>query len=227
MINWNLKKVFSPLFEKNEEGAVFKNDVPFAPRKLISDDIVEFDTKSSKIRVFVFAVVLAVSLFIQEGFFNDLRILSVKPEFAIIVVYIFAFLSNFRATMFFGLGAGLYMDIVYGRFFGFYALLLMYAAIFASAISMIPGKNRTNHKGSRGFMYLFAPAYFLLYTISESFFAKMMLMYSSLSNTFYENYREHFLVRILPVSLYDFIIFAVLVWPLVALWKIMSKKNTL
>ncbi len=226
MINWNLKKIFAPAFEKKKDaGPIFENDVAFAQNKLITEDISVFDTYASKLRMVICAAIFMLSLFIQEGFFNNIRLFGAKPEFAVVVVFIVAFMTELRVSMIFGVAAGLYVDIVYGRFLGFYGILLMYAAVVASLISKIPGKEKENHKGSRSFMFCTAPIFFLIYTACESFIAKIMLMYTNSSMEFYADYGEHFLVKILPVVAYDFIVFAVVVWPMVAIWKRAGKKK--
>ena len=74
-------------------------------------------------------------------------------------------------------------------------------------------------------MTVCAPLYFLIYTIAESFFARLMLMYSTSGVVLYTDYAEHFLKKILPVTVYDFIVFIVLVWPIVFLWKKSGKRR--
>ncbi|MBE7064679.1 MAG: hypothetical protein E7384_02550 [Ruminococcaceae bacterium] len=223
MIKLNFKKIFSGSFMGEEKN--IKSDTIIVQDRLIVPDTEGFDTYPSKKRIIFSTIIMILALFLQEAFFNDLRIFGVKPFFPIVLIYIFAFVSELRTAMIFGACMGLYIDIVYGRFLGFYGLILLYSAVLASLISMIPSKETENRKGKIGFMVVCAPAYFLSYTVAESFFARLMLMYSNSTSSFYIDYPAHFIRRILPVGAYDFLIFAVLVWPLVFLWKKAGKQR--
>lgn len=223
MIKFNFKKIFSRSFWGEEKN--IKNDSIISQDKIITPDKDVFDTVLNKKRLIFSIIFMILFIFIQEAFFNHLRISGVKPFFPIVLIYIFAFVSEFRAAMWFGAGVGLYIDIIYGRFLGFYGIILMYAAVSASLLSLIPSPKSENRKGKLMFMTLVAPAFFVLSTAIESFLARLMLMYSNTTNTLYVDYSEHFINRILPVAGYNFLIFIILVWPLVTLWKKAGKKK--
>lgn len=202
-----------------------KSDSIIVQDRLIAPDTEEFDTYPGKKRMIYGTLIMILTLFLQEAFFNDLRIFGAKPFFPIVLVYILAFVSEFRTAIIFGACTGLYIDIVYGRFLGFYGLILLYSAVVASIVSLLPSRDSDNHKGKIWFMSACAPAYFLLYTIAESFFARLMMMYSNSTSSLYMDYTAHFVKKILPVTAYDLLIFAVLVWPLVTLWKKGGKRK--
>ena len=223
MIKLNFKKIFSGSFFGEEKN--IKSDSVIVQDRLLAPDKESFDTYPNKKRIILNVLIMIFLIFIQEAFFNNLRIFGVKPFFPIAMIYIFAFVSELRTAVIFGTCMGLYIDIFYGRFMGFYGLILLYAAALASVISMIPSKTSDNRKGKIGFMAACAPIYFLVYTIAESFFARLMLMYSSSSTVLYTDYAEHFLEKILPVTAYDFLVFAALVWPIVFLWRKSGKRR--
>lgn len=225
MIQFNFKKIFSRSFWGEEKN--IKSDSVVVREQFITPTTDYFDTSLSKKRMIISIVVMMLMIFVQEAVFNNLRIFGVKPFFPVVLLYIFAFVSEFRPAMYFGAGTGLYIDIVYGRFLGFYGIILMYAAVVAALISMIPGFKSDNHKGKIGFMALFAPIYFFAYSVVESFFARFMLMYSNSTTILYVDYPEHMFSRILPASGYNFLVFIVIVWPVVALWRRIGPKKTL
>lgn len=223
MIKLNFKKIFSRSFMGEEKN--IKSDSVIVQDRIIAPEKDVFDTHANKKRVAFIIITMILMIFVQEAFFNHMRIFGVKPFFPVVLIYIFAFLSEFRTAMFFGVGTGLYIDIIYGRFLGFYGIVMMYAAVGASLLSLIPSRESGRQKGKIRFMSLCAPGFFVLYTIVESFLARLMLMYSNSTNVLYVDYSVHFLRRILPVAGYDFLVFIVLVWPMVALWKKLGKKK--
>lgn len=223
MIKLNFKKIFSRSFMGEEKN--IKSDSVIVQDRLITPDRDVFDTYPNKKRVIISIIIMMLMLFIQEAFFNHLRIFGVKPFFPLVLIYVFAFLCELRPAMYLGVGTGIYIDIVYGRFLGFYGLLMMYAAVGASLLSMIPSPKSSDRKGKIGFMTICAPPFFVLYTMIESFFARLMMMYSNSTDMLYVDYSEHFLTKILPVTCYDFLVFIVLVWPLVLLWKKCGRKK--
>lgn len=223
MIKFNFKKIFSRSFWGEEKN--IKSDSVVVQDRIITPDNDVFDTYLNKKRLIFSIIIMILLIFVQEAFFNNLRIFGVKPFFPVVLLYIFSFVSEFRPAMIFGVGTGLYIDIIYGRFMGFYGINLMYTAVFASLLSLIPSKKSENHKGKMIFMTVLAPVFFTLTTVIESFLARFMLMYSNSTDTLYIDYTTHFLHRILPVAGYNFLIFLVLVWPLVTLWKKAGKKK--
>ncbi len=152
-------------------------------------------------------------VFFQEAVFNHLRLFGVKPNLAMVFVFLISIGLTPRTAMLYGACCGLYLDLFYGRFLGIYALQLMYFALLISCISLEKFKSSLIWTIS-----LSAPA-FLLYTILESVAARFLLMFSTGATLMYENYGTHMMNRILPVVLYDLIVFFILVLPVRLLWK--------
>jgi rod shape-determining protein MreD len=120
--------------------------------------------------------------------------------------------------MFAGLFAGLYVDIMYGRYLGVYSLLFMLFAAFVSVISFEQVKLKTIWSLS------IAIPSFLIYTMVESFTAKLIALARTGGTVLYENYGVHMLKRILPVTLYDVIIFFILFVPIRLIWDKLGPK---
>lgn len=75
----------------------------------------------------LFNVLLIILAFtIQNCIFPMLPFLSAAPNLLLILTFSFGFIRGKRAGMFYGLFAGLLMDLFYSGPFGFYALLYIY-----------------------------------------------------------------------------------------------------
>ena len=84
-------------------------------------------------------IALAVIIlgFIQAGFFDRLKILDCKPELVLCFLIVLSCRLDFLQAGIAGFAAGLYMDIVYGRYVGIYAFLYL---TFCWAGSLLIGK---------------------------------------------------------------------------------------
>ena len=178
----------------------------------LSETREEFDTEISGGRIAVGILLILLTFPVQEAFFNDLRLFGVKPNLSLVILFILSALSKPRFAMFYGLGLGLYTDIIYGKYLGFYALLFMYmGAVTAFLI-------RPKLKGRISVVMGAAPIAFFVYALTESFFARLLMIYSAESSVLYVDYWQHMTVRILPAVLYNVIVLFVTVWPVTALW---------
>ncbi len=63
---------------------------------------------------------------LQTTVFHHLQIASVKPNLLLILTVSLGFLQGRRTGLVVGFLSGLLIDLFYGSFFGFYALILMY-----------------------------------------------------------------------------------------------------
>lgn len=178
----------------------------------LSETREEFDTETSggRIAAGIFFILLAFP--VQEAIFNDLRLFGVKPNLAVVVLFIISALSTPRFAMFYGLGMGLCADIIYGKYLGFYALLFMYLGIVTAFLI------RPKLKGRIVVIIGAAPLVFFVYAVIESFFARLLMIYSAEFSTLYVDYWQHMTVRILPAVLYNVIVLIAAVWPVTALW---------
>lgn len=184
-----------------------------------SEEGEEFDSAASVKRVIACAASALLLIVCQEAFFNNLRIFGVKPNMALVILFIVSTLSAPRFAMLYGLGVGLFVDVIYGKYFGFYALLFMYTGITLSVIFV------SKLKGRILIMLAAAPPAFLLYEIIESFFARLLMIYSSERTVLYNDYAAHFTARILPVVLYDTIVLLVLLFPVTFIWTRLGKTK--
>lgn len=81
-------------------------------------------------RHFLNILILCLSLILQSTVFQFLGIMGVVPNILLTgVVSIALCADNEFEALFYGLGAGIVYDIVWGRIFGIHALLMMYIAL--------------------------------------------------------------------------------------------------
>lgn len=175
---------------------------------LIVDSSESVSTLTWKRIVYLCISVIFLIVF-QEAIFNDLRLFNAKPNLVLIYVYTISVIINVRPAMFFGLLTGLYIDINYGRYLGVYALQLMLFAVLISAIGLI--EIRTKPVWS---LSIAVPAFFI-YTIFESFVAKLITLSKTGGTVLYSDlWCSYFKKWILPITLYDAIIFLILFIPI-------------
>ncbi|MGN0352181.1 MAG: rod shape-determining protein MreD [Roseburia sp.] len=80
-----------------------------------------------KITVFI---VIAVCFLLQSTVFETLSFASISPNLLIIVTAAFGFMRGKKEGLWIGFFCGLLLDIFYGSFLGFYALIYMYIGYF-------------------------------------------------------------------------------------------------
>ena len=162
----------------------------------------------SKKHILIYALLIIVLAGLQEAFFNHLRILGAKPNLTLVAVCIIAVRMTRTEAMVLGFLAGLYVDIVYSRYVGLYALLYMVICVILAIATSQDFKRTVWWPVVTG-----VPAFFV-FTMAESFIIRLIAMYVVDSPYLYENYWTHITSRILPEVLYDFIALAVLFVPL-------------
>lgn len=172
-------------------------------------------------RIVYIGINVVLLLVIQEAVFNDLRLFNAKPNFALVFVFTISVLIDTRSAIFVGLFTGMYIDINYGRYIGVYALQLM---LFAALISVI-GPELIKPKPLWS-VSLAVPSFFI-YTVFESFVAKLLTLSKTGGTVLYTDYGAHLLRRILPITLYDTIVFLILFVPVRLIWGKLGPKYQL
>lgn len=145
-------------------------------------------------------IALAVIIlgFIQAGFFDRLKILDCKPELVLCFLIVLSCRLDFLQAGIAGFAAGLYMDIVYGRYVGIYAFLYL---TFCWAGSLLIGKAMERNR-FLGLAVL--PPLFLLYEMMESLLVRFIAIYTAGGGELYNyGYGSHFITRILPGAAYN------------------------
>lgn len=161
----------------------------------------------SKKHILIYALLIIVLAGLQEAFFNHLRILGAKPNLSLVAVCIIAVRMTRMEAMLLGFISGLYIDIVYSRYVGLYALLYMLICVLLAVAT------REDFKRTAWWPVLTGAPAFLIFTATESFIVRLICMYTVDSPHLYESYGAHFVSRILPETLYDFIALLVLFMP--------------
>ena len=75
-------------------------------------------------------VMLILAFTIQICVFPQIAFLSSAPNLLLIVVFVCSFIEGRERGMFYGLVAGLFMDLFYSGPFGFYTLIYVYIGYF-------------------------------------------------------------------------------------------------
>ncbi len=76
-------------------------------------------------RILVISILLVINLIMEATLFQYTRIFGVKPDFAIIIIVAYAILRGSSYSTFVGLGAGVLLDMMFGRTLGINALSYM------------------------------------------------------------------------------------------------------
>lgn len=122
-------------------------------------------------------------------------------------------------AMVLGVSAGLFFDILYGRYLGLYALLYMFFAVLAS----IAGPEQFREK--KWWPCAVLPPLLFFYCIVESFAVRMLVLYAVKEGSLYAyGFGAHMVSRILPQTLYHIIVLAVLFVPVLWILKKLEPK---
>ena len=81
-------------------------------------------------RKLTLAVVILLTFILQGTVFQSLSIASISPNLLLILTVSFGFMRGKREGMFVGFFCGILIDIFYGSYVGFYAMLYMYIGFF-------------------------------------------------------------------------------------------------
>ncbi len=81
-------------------------------------------------RKLVLAALVLVTFLLQTTVFPNLTIASVAPNLLLILTVAFGFLRGKKEGLFLGFFCGLIIDLFYGDYLGFHALLYMYLGFF-------------------------------------------------------------------------------------------------
>lgn len=76
-------------------------------------------------RIFVAGLILIVGYLLQCTVFSKLALASIKPNLLLIITISFGFIRGQREGMLLGFFSGLLIDIQFGEFIGFYALIYL------------------------------------------------------------------------------------------------------
>lgn len=167
----------------------------------------DFDYTQTGRKTFLSALIAIAAIVVQEGIFNDLRVFGAKPKILLAVLVLISMSSDMTFSLFLGFFSGLAVDVTFGRYLGFYALTLMYFCFITSVLV------RPLFKGKYLFYITAGPYFIFSYTLISGFLARFLALYASRSPSLYGDFAGHLVKRIIPESVYTYIVFAVLVFP--------------
>lgn len=173
--------------------------------------------KSRKHVIFYILTALILA-FIQEAFFNDMRIFGAKPNLTLAFLCVTAVRMNYMQAAVYSVSTGLFIDIVYGRYIGFYGLLYFYIAVMIVFLTI-----HIDYADKLWWPAAAAPIPLFIYAIAESFIARLLAVYAGHAEKIYENgFAQHFVYRILPVTFYNYLVIVLISFPVL---KILYRKR--
>ena len=150
------------------------------------------------LKIALTALAIVLLGIIQAAFFPYLRFMGCMPDLIMCFCAVLALSLRPEKAMALGLCAGLYVDIMYGRYIGLYGLLFMYVCVGSALLMTTPAGEK------KWFGFTVLPPMMLLYGIAESFSVRFVALCVSRGGKLYEyGYKAHFLARILPETVYN------------------------
>lgn len=150
---------------------------------------------------------------------QSVRMLGAMPQLLPVFVLLIASRMEKEEAMVFGVSAGFFFDVVYGRYLGFYGLLYMLFAVGAS----VSGPSILREK--KWWPCVVLPPLLFLYCIVESFFIRVLTLYATKTGALYNyGYGTHMVTRILPQTLYHLVVLAFMMVPVLWILKKLEPK---
>jgi len=164
-----------------------------------------------KYRLTAAVIFVMVAAFIQSSVFEYIEIMSVRPNFFIVMTVIVALLRGIYESAAMGLFFGLAMDILMGKTLGWYALLLFLVSI---PISMINDKLYREK-----FLVLFTFTFLSTLIVETSFYLIIFLFRD------YSIFHHIFAGTVLPEALYNSILILPLFRPVSKVYTILDNVD--
>ena len=206
------KRIFRPLGKIDLDGQ--KNRYKLEESQSFFGDEEPFSVSVTPVRAVVSGIIVLFAMLLQEGIFNDLRFFGVKPKLALVCVILFSMNGSTLYSLCLGALSGLFVDIVYGRTLGFYGLVFMYVAFFANVIVS------RRVKGKNIYYILVSPLFLFIMNFFIAFASKILLSYLGSALSLDSFLPGVIFSRVLPETLYEFVIFVLLTSPITGLWKL-------
>ena len=178
-----------------------------------------FDTQITSGRIVFAALTVIAAVLFQEAVFNDLRVFGVKPNLVLAVLLLAAMCSETDFGLVLGVVAGFSIDIVFGRYLGFYGLMYMLTCFFTAFVV------RPRMKGKVLNYLAVAPVLIFIFQSALSFGARFLSLYASKAPALYENTGRHVLLRIVPSTVYTYLIFALIAVPFTVAWRKLGRRR--
>jgi rod shape-determining protein MreD len=166
------------------------------------------------VQVIYCIVSVLLLMLIQNGFFSagGFQFYGQSPFLVLVFVYLVSVKCKPGRPVVLGVLSGLAVDILFGRYVGLYAIMMMYTALVISCLAdkFLDTKLR---------IIAFGVPVFLIFRITESFFIRLLSMILGGGTCLYTNYISHFTGYIIPWVVYNELCLAVMAVPVYALWR--------
>lgn len=153
-------------------------------------------------------------MLIQNGFFtaDGFRIHGQSPSLVLIFVYLISVKCKSGQAAVLGVLSGLAVDLFFGRYVGFYAILMMYTAFVVSYLA-------DKFLDTKWRVIAFGIPVFFAFRVLESFLSRLLSMLLGGGSCLYTNYISHFTGYILPWVVYNELCLAIMTVPVYLLWR--------
>lgn len=181
-----------------------------APKHLKYDHV-----KSGGVGQVIYCMISVLLLMlIQNGFFSagGFQLHGQSPSLVLVFVYLISVKCTPGRAAVLGALSGIAMDILFGRYVGLYAIMMMYTALVISCFA-------DKFLDTKWKIIAFGIPVFLVFRILESFFIRLLGVLLGGGACLYTNYISHFTGYIIPWVVYNEISLAVMTVPVYALWR--------
>lgn len=178
-----------------------------------------YDPTAGGLRVLFTAILLFLAAISEEAFFNNLRLLGVKPNLVLVCLVCIATCSTERYALLMGAVTGMVVDIAYGRVFGFYGIVYMVVAFGTCMII------KDSFKAKPSYFFMYTPIYTFLVEIFVGFCARALNVYISGNLVLFENFGFTIVRRMIPESFYNATLVLILIWPITSIWLALGKNQ--
>jgi len=158
------------------------------------------------------SVVLLLALLIDSTLGSHIGILDISPSFLLVTVIAMAMAGELAEAGIYGLAAGVLWDILWGRTFGFHALLYMYVALGARAFLELVYKN--------------TPVITAGITFVASLLCELVLCFFSFTIWGRGNFLYNLFRIIIPTAAYTAIVQMLLYYPITRLSRPKEERGT-
>lgn len=198
------------IFHKADEQKLRHIEISRAPHQLRYDH----SRPSGAVHGLYCFLSILILMLLQSAFFSDgkFQLFGQSPNLVLVFLYLVSLKCKSRGAMSLGLLSGLAIDIFYGRYIGFYGLLLMYTGLFVWYCG-------SKFLDTRLRIILFAIPVFFAFRTLESFLIRILSLAIGGGSVLYTDYLLHLTKVILPCILYNEIVLLFMIIPVYALWR--------
>ena len=173
-----------------------------------ADKHIKYDhQKPAGVAQIIFCIITAFLLM----FVSNALFVSGGPNLLLVFVFLIATKGRPGLVIAFSSVSGFMVDLVYGRYLGFYGFLFTLVAV-----AVIPLKEKLDTKPK---VISYAVPVFFAFNLSESLLTRILAVVFGGSNVFYTSFGMNLLRVVLPGFLWDMAAVCIMIFPVYAFWR--------